>query len=279
MTRGDVERLLDMQVNAGRLTPQMKEEKLREFDVKLQEAIEQKNSGSGVYPRVGQVEGILSGTEILVVIGLVAMMLWAGKIGEGWLVGVTAGLLFTYLPIRIIAYGIKHEAGITWAPVIALLCGIGMLIWGFFTKFGSSEAKAAVGSYSDIIGCASIFLVGGGLIVGNYLSRKSTKNRYRYAVQATCVELKSPKTGHSVPARLSPIYEYILDGRTYRVQNGIYSTHGYPRAGEVRNIFVNPNDSYGYYDPIMSKATAIGMTCLGSFFIFMAVLVLVLAVL
>ena len=37
MSRDDVERLLDMQVSAGRITPQLKEERLREYDMKVQQ--------------------------------------------------------------------------------------------------------------------------------------------------------------------------------------------------------------------------------------------------
>ena len=38
MSRDDVERLLDLQVRAGRMTPEMKEEKMREYDMKVQQA-------------------------------------------------------------------------------------------------------------------------------------------------------------------------------------------------------------------------------------------------
>jgi hypothetical protein len=60
------------------------------------------------------------------------------------------------------------------------------------------------------------------------------------------------------------------------VQNSYYSNKGYPRAGETREIFINPDRADGYFDPIMSKSTSIGLTLIGGFFIFMGVLVLIL---
>ena len=39
--RDGVEQILDLQVSVGRITPQIKEERLREYDAKVQEAIQQ----------------------------------------------------------------------------------------------------------------------------------------------------------------------------------------------------------------------------------------------
>ena len=39
--RDGVEQILDLQVSVGRITPQIKEERLRGYDAKVQEAIQQ----------------------------------------------------------------------------------------------------------------------------------------------------------------------------------------------------------------------------------------------
>ena len=39
--REGVEQILDLQVNAGRITPQIKEERLREYDAKVQQMTQQ----------------------------------------------------------------------------------------------------------------------------------------------------------------------------------------------------------------------------------------------
>ena len=61
-----------------------------------------------------------------------------------------------------------------------------------------------------------------------------------------------------------------------RISNSTYSNKGNPKAGEVREIFINPDKLGGYYDPQRSGSISISMIILGSFFIAMGILLLVL---
>ena len=171
---------------------------------------------------------------------------------------------------------IEKGRKLSYIPILAAVVGFGMLGLAFYTKYGSAELKDAVSAHNDLIGSICIIALGAGMIIGNLLSRRNSSKVYTVPVQAVCVELKSPKHGSHVPVKLSPVYEYTYNGVTHRVQNSYYSNKGYPRAGETREIFINPDRADGYFDPIMSKSTSIGLTLIGGFFIFMGVLVLIL---
>lgn len=287
MNRDDVERLLDLQVRAGRLTPEMKEEKLREYDMMVQ----QRGGGPGGanyqqgganyqpendrYPRIKpHPEGYLNGPEMIAFLVLAIVIIIAAKMNCGWLMELTMGIMFSYVSVRILTKDIKAGKGASYIPVIAGICGVGMLALGIFTLFGTEEMKVAFDSYSDIFLCSTMLIVGAGMIIGNIISRCSAKKKYTYAVQAKCIQLLSPRDGHNVPRRLSPVYEFYYNGKTHRVMNSSFSNRGNPRAGEVREIFINPENLDGYYDPKRSNAISIGIALIGCFFIVMTVLVM-----
>ncbi|MCR5227871.1 MAG: hypothetical protein K6E27_11715 [Eubacterium sp.] len=352
MTRDDVEKLLDLQVRAGRITPELKQERLLEYDRKVAEmkgepyvgpdsqygqqgygmpdqqygqggygipnqpqynqpeftggyapneqamnnqqaAYNQQNvynqqniingqavnfqsnpgMNSGKYPRVGQPQGLLTGPEMIGTVIAAIGIVVAAKMDLGWLLGILAGFIFAYIGIRVFLKEREVGRGHSLVGIIAPLCGFAMLAWGLFSLIGGEAAEEFFESHNDVILLSTFFVVGFGLTIGGFVSNNKAKNKYTVPVQATCIELISSPTDHSVPIKLTPVYEYFYNGETHRVSNGTYSNKGNPRAGEVREIFINPEDLYGYYDPIRSGKLAIGSCILGLFFVGMAVLV------
>ena len=287
--REGVEQILDLQVNAGRITPQIKEERLREYDAKVQQMTQQQygdqmqgpqmNGGQPVkYPYIAKSdqEQYLNGVEMVALLAMVVILMKAAADKSTFMVEFCMGLMFAFVAVKIITKDIEKGRKLSYIPILAAVVGFGMLGLAFYTKYGSAELKDAVSAHNDLIGSICIIVLGAGMIIGNLLSRRNSSKVYTVPVQAVCVELKSPKHGSHVPVKLSPVYEYTYNGVTHRVQNSYYSSKGYPRAGETREIFINPDRADGYFDPIMSKSTSIGLTLIGGFFIFMGVLVLIL---
>ena len=298
MSRDDVERLLDMQVSAGRITPQLKEERLREYDMKVQQMNGQQsgmqsqqmyNQTYGInnqqpqeqqvnqkYPRVGPAQGYLNGPEMIGIFVLAIALIVAAKMDLGWLIGVIAGVMFSYVGIKVLVKDIKNGHGVSYIPVVAGLCGIGLLAWGIFNLIGSASMKESFETAGNMALPFISIAIGLIIIVGSIISGNSSKKKFTVPVQATCIELRSPRTGHSVPARLSPVYEYWYNGEMRRVTNNSFSNRGNPRAGEVREIFVSQSGEYGYYDPIRTNRNIIGASLLGAFFIAMGTIVVAL---
>ena len=279
LSRENVEGLLDLQVMSGRMTPELKEEKLREFDRLTQQNMNQSRVAgfdNRSYPRVGQAQGILSGPEMLVIFALAVVLVICAKRGSGWSAVFLTGVLFTYISARALAYSFKNGKGFGFKFIIALICGIAMLAYGIFLKVGSEEAKAALDSHNDILAVGGIIFAGAALIIGSLISNNVSKKKFTQRVEGKCVELRTPPTGRSVPVKLSPVYEYYFNGQYQRVMNGTYFNKGYPEVGETREIFINPDIPGDYYEPKMTRSITIFLCILGMFFIGMGVLVCVL---
>lgn len=303
--RAGVEQILDLQVNAGRITPQIKEERLREYDAKVQQMTQQQygdqmqgpqqygsqiqgpqqgergslDNGQPVrYPYIGKsdTEQYLNGIEMVALLGMVAILLKAVADKSTFMLEFIMGLMFAFVSVKIITKDIEKGRKLSYIPVIAGIVGFGMLGLAFYTKYGSAAFKDSVSAHNDLIGSICIIALGAALIIGNLLSKRNSSKVYTVPVQAVCVELKSPAHGSHVPSKLSPVYEYTYNGVTQRSQVGYFSTKGYPRAGETREIFINPERPGGCLDPVMSKSTSFGLAFLGGFFIVMGVLVLIL---
>ncbi|SEP99870.1 hypothetical protein SAMN02910369_01007 [Lachnospiraceae bacterium NE2001] len=315
MTRDDVEKLLDLQVRQGRITPQLKEERLREYDMKMaqmngipyggmpeqsnqpqygmpnpqmngQQLYNQQYTVNGQpvstqpvnnkYPRIGEPQGILKGPEMVAVLVIGVAIVVAAKMNLPWLLGILSGVLFGYIGIRLFIRENQIGKGHSAYSIISTLCGIVLTAWGLFNLLGSADAKAAFDSHNDLFLIITFIIVGLGMIIGSLVSSSKSKNKYTVPVQATCIELKTPRNGSGVPVKLSPVYEFYYNGETRRVFRSTYTSKHNPAAGEVREIFIDPEDLDGYYEPIRDKKNSAGLCVLGAFFVGMAILCFIL---
>ena len=301
MNRNDVEKWLDLQVMAGRMSPELKEEKLREYDLKTQQ-IQAQQGGQSINSQYNQYNNqfggqyeqhdvrynaspfekpkaqsnYLSTPEMIIVLILAIAITVAALKDSGTLMLFLAGILFTYIGIRVIARDVKDKRSVSYVPVIAGICGIGMIALAGFQLMGTEEMKKTYESYTGTIACVSVIVVGIGIIIGNLISRSSAQKKYTQPVTAKCVQLLTPRNGSGVPVKLTPLYEFYYNGETRRIMNSFYSNRGNPRVGEEREIFIN-HELDGYYDPKRSKVNSIFLIILSLFFIFMGTLCLILA--
>ena len=283
INRDEVEDLLDLQLNIGRIPPEYKEEIMREFDGLAQQEQYQNNaeddnqtklseSDNISYPGVGQSHSILSVHEVVVVFAIAFLLVICALRGSVWSAVFMIGVLFTYLFARAIAYYIKSGEGISFKIVLALLCGIGLIAFGVFEKVGSTEAKDAFYLYKDILAIGSIILVGIGLIVGPFIVTRYFRNKFTQKVEAKCIEIRTPRYGSGVPVIITPVYEYCYNGQYQRVMKEVYSNKANPEVGETREIYINPDIPGDYYEPNMSRSNYLLFCKLGVFFIFMGIL-------
>ena len=338
MNRDQVEKLLDLQVRTGNMSEKIKEEKLREYDMLMQ----QRNGGApgqpqynqpqfgqpggmpgqpqynqpqfgqpgempgqpqynqpqfgqpgempgqpqfnqqqfnqpdnGRYPRIKpHPEGYLNGVEMIAVLILAILVVVAGKMGSASMLGLTMGIIFTYIGAKIIIKDLNAGRSINYISVIAVVVGVLMLVYGFFKLFASSEAQDSLDNAGNRILPFFIIVIGFAIIIGSFIRSSSMKKKYNIPVQATCVQLVIPRhaSNHS-PRTRSPIYEYWYNGELRRTFMPYFTNRGLPAVDEVREIFVSEGDDGGFYDPKLTGAVLVGATLLGSFFILMGGLV------
>ena len=321
MNRDQVEKLLDLQVRTGNMSEKMKEEKLREYDMLMQ----QRNGGApgqpqynqpqynqpqygqpggmpdqpqynqpqfeqpgempgqpqfnqpdnGSYPRIKpHSEGYLNGVEMIAVLILAILVVVAGKMGSASMLGLTMGILFTYIGAKIIIKDLNAGRSVNYISVIAVIVGVLMLAYGFFKLFASSEAQDSLDNAGNRILPFFIIVMGFAIIIGSFIRSSSMKKRYNIPVQATCVQLVIPRhAGNHSPRTRSPIYEYWYNGELRRTFMPFFTNRGLPAVDEVREIFVSEGEDGGFYDPKLTGAVLVGATLLGSFFILMGGLV------
>ena len=321
MNRDQVEKLLDLQVRTGNMSEKMKEEKLREYDMLMQ----QRNGGApgqpqynqpqynqpqygqpggmpdqpqynqpqfeqpgempgqpqfnqpdnGSYPRIKpHSEGYLNGVEMIAVLILAILVVIAGKMGSASMLGLTMGILFTYIGAKIIIKDLNAGRSVNYISVIAAIVGVLMLAYGFFKLFASSEAQDSLDNAGNRILPFFIIVMGFAIIIGSFIRSSSMKKKYNIPVQATCVQLVIPRhAGNHSPRTRSPIYEYWYNGELRRTFMPFFTNRGLPAVDEVREIFVSEGEDGGFYDPKLTGAVLVGATLLGSFFILMGGLV------
>lgn len=296
MTREDVEKFLDLQVRTGNMSEQVKEEKLREYDMLMQ----QRNSGNpyqqyeqpngmpyqqygqpsgmpenGGYPRIKpHAEGYLNGPEMIGTLIIAVLIIVAAKMESAAFLGILMGILFTYIGVKIIYKDRKEGNRLQFLPVVATICGVLMLIYGFFKLLGSSEAQSSLDRAGNTLLPFIIMAIGIGLIIGYAISINSLKKRYTISVQAKCIQLVIPRSNRGSPRMRAPIYEYWYNGETRRTFNPFFSNRGNPAIDEVREIYVSHDDDGGYYEPSRTKTNFIFTILLGAFFIIMGVIVI-----
>lgn len=262
MSREEVEKLLELQVQTGNMSEQLKEEKLREFDMLMQQ-----RTGGVKYPRIKPQEGYLNTPEMIGTLVIAILIVVAAKKGSAAFVGLLMGILFTYIGIKIIFKDRKEGKRIQFIPIVAAIVGVLMMGYGFFKIFGSDGAQSEFDRIGNAILPFIIIAVGFALIIGYAVSVNSLKKRYTIPVQATCIQLVIPRNGARSPRMRAPMYEYWYNGEKRRTFKNVFSNRGNPAVNEVREIYVSANDDGGYYDPVGSKTQFIFTILIGLIFI------------
>ena len=262
MSREEVEKLLDLQVQTGNMSEQLKEEKLREFDMLMQQ-----RKGGVKYPRIKPQEGYLNTPEMIGTLVIAILIVVAAKKGSAAFVGLLMGILFTYIGVKIIFKDRKEGKRIQFISIVAAIVGVLMLGYGFFKIFGSDGAQSEFDRIGNAILPFIIIGVGFAIIIGYAVSVSAMKKRYTIPVQATCIQLVIPRNGARSPRMRAPMYEYWYNGEKRRTFKNVFSNRGNPAINEIREIYVSATDDGGYYDPVGSKTQFIFTILIGLIFI------------
>ena len=291
MSREEVEKLLDLQVQTGNMSEQLKEEKLREFDMLTQQRAggvpnQQYGQMNGMpnqqfgqvnempgqadrvkYPRIKPQEGYLNTPEMIGTLVIAILIVVAAKKGSAAFVGLLMGILFTYIGVKIIFKDRKEGKRIQFISIVAAIVGVLMLGYGFFKIFGSDGAQSEFDRIGNAILPFIIIGVGFAIIIGYAVSVSAMKKRYTIPVQATCIQLVIPRNGARSPRMRAPMYEYWYNGEKRRTFKNVFSNRGNPAINEIREIYVSATDDGGYYDPVGSKTQFIFTILIGLIFI------------
>ena len=141
-----------------------------------------------------------------------------------------------------------------------------------------------------IIFGAVFALIGFAILCANLVGRLRARKKCSTQVVAKCVRISNAseamvKEGEDVEEGdtllEAPVFEISYNGQTFELDPHTYTNVCKTQVGEIRNIYINPDDPKEYYDPKednmsmgwLEIISAIGMVIFGLLFIFVPIIV------
>ena len=200
--------------------------------------------------------GLVSLIFIIWFIASIIFLAVSGKNAEyRWLLPVIFGQYF--LVFGAIAINSTRGSKKKTAAAIGILfvvIGGGALTLGLMHHFGDEDMKKKI--IDSIPYIASLGFCLGGIcgIVGSIVSRNSMIARCTYETQAQVIDLKSSvSTGKNHTRVYCPVYQAYVNGETVQLCDNVYSNVKVPNIGDIRSIFIDPDDPEFYYEPKMYR--------------------------
>ena len=140
-----------------------------------------------------------------------------------------------------------------------------------------------------IIFGAVFSLIGFVLLCANLVGRVRVRKKCTTQVVAKCVRISDgseimAKEGEDAEEEDSllkaPVFEVSYNGQTFELEPHVYSNVCKTQVGEIRDIYINPDDPKEHYDPKQDNTSmgwieiisAIGMVLFGLLFIFVPII-------
>lgn len=134
-----------------------------------------------------------------------------------------------------------------FTPIFLILIFVGLLavLFGIVMQFGDEAAQA---SFKQLIPYAgiSIFFVMGLLFIINYFVRSNQDKNCIEIVRATCVDMKKRKNStsngmsYTIYNTYCPVFSFTYNGKSYEVNNNIYTQVPDVELGEEKELYINP---------------------------------------
>ena len=200
--------------------------------------------------------GLVSLIFIIWFIASIIFLVISGKNAEyQWLLPIIFGQYFlVFGAIAIISTRGSKKKTAAAIGILFVLIGGGVLTLGLMHHFGDEDMKKKIVDSIPFI--ASLGFSVGGIcgIVGSIVSRNSMVARCTYETQAQVIDIKSrvgSRKNHTTV--YCPVYQAYVNGETVQLCDNVYSNVKVPNIGDIRPIFIDPDDPESYYEPKMYR--------------------------
>ncbi len=134
-----------------------------------------------------------------------------------------------------------------FTPIFLILIFVGLLavLFGIAMQFGDEAAQATFKQLIPYAGI-SIFFVMGLLFIINYFVRSNQNKNCIEIVRATCVDMKKRKNStsngmsYTIYNIYCPVFSFTYNGKSYEVNNNIYTQVPDVELGEEKELYINP---------------------------------------
>ena len=162
-----------------------------------------------------------------------------------------------------------------FTPIFLIFIFVGLLavLFGIVMQFGDEAAQA---SFKQLIPYAgiSIFFVMGILFIINHFVRTNQNKNCIEPVRATCIDMKKRKNGtsdgmsYTMYNTYCPVFGFAYNGKSYEVNNNIYTQVPDVELGEEIELYINPKHPKCYReDANIAVRQSIAELGFGIFFI------------
>ncbi len=142
-------------------------------------------------------------------------------------------------------FSMIKEGKFTPIFLIFLFVGLIAVLFGIVMQYGDEASQA---SFKQMIPYAgtSIFFVMGILFIINYFVRSNQNKNCIEIVRATCVDMKKRKNGtsdgmsYTMYNTYCPVFGFTYNGKSYEVNNNIYTQVPDVELGEQIDLYINP---------------------------------------
>ena len=162
-----------------------------------------------------------------------------------------------------------------FTPIFLIFIFVGLLavLFGIIMQFGDESAQATFKQLIPYAGI-SIFFVMGILFIINHFVRTNQNKNCIELVRATCVDMKKRKNGtsdgmsYTVYNIYCPVFGFTYNGKSYEVNNNIYTQVPNVDLGDEIDLYINPKHPKCYKeDPLIAGRQSIAELGFGIFFI------------
>lgn len=168
-----------------------------------------------------------------------------------------------------------------FTPIFLIFIFVGLLavLFGIVMQYGDEAAQS---SFKQMIPYAgiSIFFVMGILFIINYFVRTNQNKNCIEPVRATCIDMKKRKNGtsdgmsYTMYNTYCPVFGFTYNGKSYEVNNNIYTQVTDVELGEEVELYINPKHPKCYReDANIAVRQSIAELGFGIFFILVSSMV------
>ena len=213
--------------------------------------------------------------SIIMIVGIIGgiILCFGGGMFAKWLALVGMGITFLSASVPEMFYELKSKKKRN-VPFLSIFVfsGLLMFVGGLILRFGSTDFHNAIASHGALLVGILLIVIGVGIYAGVIYGKVTAAKYCTYPVMAKVVDLRVSFDSDGDRTYM-PIYEFQFKGETRQIHNNTYSNIGVPKLGEVREIFIDPENLDEYYEKKQQKGHSIFLYVVGAIFIAIGVFI------